>query len=87
MMELKLENSEGLVFWTGAGDLVQVPLDQSEHAQCRKAFMDALDLLNQTIVKQCTFSTAIEQDQFGTQSPQHLSDCLGVYDVALPPAQ
>lgn len=86
-MELKLENAGGLVLWTGAGDLVQVPLDKDERAQCRKALMDALDLLDQTIVKQCTFSMANEQDQFELQNPQHLSDCLGVYDFAPPSAQ
>ena len=86
-MELKLENAGGLVLWTGAGDLVQVPLDKDERAQCRKALMDALDLLNQTIVKQCTFSMATDVDQSVIQSPQHLSDCLEVYDFAPPLAQ
>lgn len=86
-MEIKLENSEGLVLWVGAGDTVQVPMDPNERAQCRKALLDALDLLDQTIVKQCTFSTATGPDQFETQSLPHLSDCLGVYDFSPPTAQ
>ena len=83
-MELKIENSEGLVLWIGLGELVQVPLDKDERAQCRKALLDALGLLDQTIVKRCTFATANAPDQFEIQSPRHLSDCLGVYDSARP---
>jgi hypothetical protein len=78
-MELKIENSEGLVLWTGAGDLVQLPMDRNERAQCRKLLLDSLDLLNQTIVKQSTISMVGETDQGEIQSPQHLSDCRAVY--------
>ena len=67
-MELKIENSEGLVLWTGLGELVQVPMDKDERAQCRKALLDALDLLDQTIVKRCTFATATVTDQCELQN-------------------
>ena len=83
-MELKLENSNGLALWMGHGDLVQVPMDPNERIQCRKALLDALDLLDQTIVKFDTFSTEGETGERWQQSPQHLSDCLAVYDSALP---
>ena len=86
-MEVKLENSKGLALWSGHGDIVQVPMDPSERAQCRKALLDALDLLDQTIVKYDTFSTVGEMDESLQQSPQHLSDCLGVYDFSPPSAQ
>ena len=83
-MELKIENESGLVFWVGCGDLVQVSLESEERAQCRKLLLDALELLNQTIVTRSTFSTAAAQDQFEKRSSPHLSDCLGVYDCAPP---
>lgn len=86
-MELKIENSEGLVLWTGVGELVQVPLDKGERAQCRKALLDALDLLDQTIVKHCTFATATVTDECELQSPQHPSDCLAIYDFSRPSEQ
>ncbi|WP_162619141.1 hypothetical protein [Tritonibacter mobilis] len=86
-MELKIENDEGLVLWTGSGELVQVPMDTVERAQCRKALLDALILLDQTIVKRCTFSTAAVTDQCEPQSPQHLSDCLAIYDFSRPSKQ
>lgn len=83
-MELKIENSEGLVLWTGFGDLVQVPMKKNERAQCREVLMDALDLLDQTILKYDTFSTEGERDGSWLQSPQHLSDCLEVCCFPLP---
>lgn len=86
-MELKIENSEGLVLWTGLDDLVQVPMDKDERAQCREVLLNALDLLDQTIVKWSTFSTAAVPDQYERQSLPHLSDCLGVYDFSPPSGQ
>lgn len=86
-VELKIENNTGLVLWLGPNDLIQVPMNQSERVQCRKALLDALDLLDQTIVKFDTFSTGAEKDGCWRRNPQHLSDCLGVYDSSLPSEQ
>jgi len=83
-MEIKLENSNGLALWVGRDDIVQVPMDPDERAQCRKALLDALDLLDQTIVKWSTFSTADVKDQFLKQNQPRLSDCLAVYGSAPP---
>lgn len=86
-MEVKLENENGLALWIGPNDLVQIPMDKIERDQCRKALLDALNLLDQTIVKLSTFSTAAEMDQCVKQSPPHLSDCLAVYDSSHPSAR
>jgi hypothetical protein len=83
-MELKLENSNGVALWTGSGDLVQVPMDPDERAQCRKALLNALDLLDQTIVKWSTFSTGGEMGECVTQSSPHPDGCLAVYDCSPP---
>lgn len=74
-MELKLEDENGLVLWLGKGDLVQVPMEVNERTQCRKMLVDALQILDQTIIKYDTFPTASETDEHWQQSPQHLSDC------------
>lgn len=86
-MELKLENSNGLALWIGPNDQVQVPMDPDERAQCRKALLDALGLLDQTIVKWSTFSTAGEMGERVIQNSLHPDDCLAVYDCSRPLVQ
>ena len=86
-MELKIENEGGLVLWTGRGDLVQVPMDKGERDQCRQALLDALDLLDQTIVKWSTFSMEDEMERSEIQSSQRLDGCLAVYDCSPPSRQ
>lgn len=86
-MEVKLENSNGLVLFAGAGGTVQVPMDPDERAQCRKVLLDALDLLDQTIVKWSTFSTGAEMGEPVTRSSQHPDGCLAVYDCSPPLAR
>jgi len=86
-MELKLENSDGLVLWTGSGDLVQVPMDPDERAQCRRKLLDALNLLDQTIVKWSTFSTGGAMGECVIQSSLHPDGCLAVYDCSPPSEQ
>lgn len=86
-MELKIEDLNGIALWVGHGETVQVPMDPDERAQCRKVLLDALDLLDQTIVKWSTFSMGGVLDQCETQSSQHLSDCLAIYDFSHPSEQ
>lgn len=86
-MEIQIRDNDDLVLWIGKGDVVQVPMDKNERAQCRKMLLDALSLLDQTIVKYCTSSMGGAKDLSSQQSPQHLSDCLGVYDFSPPSKQ
>lgn len=86
-MEVKLENSNGLALWLGSGDIVQVPMDPDERAQCRRALLDALYLLDQTIVKWSTFSTGDEMGERVTQNSPRPDDCLAVYDCSRPSEQ
>lgn len=86
-MELKIENSDGLVLWVGFNDLVQVPMASDERTQCRKVLLDALALLDETIPKYDTFSTVSEMGEPLIQNPQHLSDCRAVFDLSHPSKQ
>lgn len=86
-MELKVEVNGSLSLWLGPGDLVQIPMDKCERAQCRAMLLDALNLLDQTIVKWSTFSTATEMDAAEIQISQHPDDCLAVFDCSPPSEQ
>lgn len=83
-MELKIVLENGLCLWMGPDDEVQVPMCRKERAACRKALHDALNLLDDTIVKYDTFSTVTETDGPEKQSSQHPDGCLGVFDYSPP---
>lgn len=86
-MELKIEDDQGLLLWLGPDDLVQVPMDLEERAQCRKALLDALDLLDQTIVKWSISSMASGMDGCEIQTSQYHPDCLAAFDFSHPSKQ
>ena len=83
-MEVKLISESGLSLWLGPNDQVQVPMCKDERAECRKALLDALKLLDETIVKFSTLSTVAEMDAPLIQSLPHLDGCLGAFDYSRP---
>ena len=84
---LKVEVDDDLCLWLGPDDIVQVPFDGEERAKCRKALQDALDLMDQTIVKWSTFSTASAMGECVTRNSPHLDGCLAVYNCSPPSKQ
>jgi len=86
-MEVKLISESGLSLWLGSNEQVQVPMCKKERAECRKALLDALKLLDETIVKYDTLSTGGAMDAPVIQSLPHLDDCLGVFDYSRPSEQ
>lgn len=86
-MEVKLISESGLSLWLGPNEQVQVPMCKKERATCRKALLDALQLLDETIVKYDTLSTGGAMDAPVIQSLPHLDGCLGVFDYSRPSEQ
>lgn len=86
-MEVKLISETGLSLWLGPSDQVQVPMNKEERAQCRKALLDALSLLDETIVKYDTLATAGAMGAALIQNSPHLDGCLGVFDYSRPSKQ
>ncbi|WP_132599166.1 hypothetical protein [Rhodovulum adriaticum] len=86
-MDLKLEIDGDLALWVGRDDQVQVTMNPQERAQCRKALLDALALLDQTIVKWSTFSTAGGMGEPETRISQRPDGCLAVFDCSPPSAR
>ena len=86
-MEVKLISESGLSLWVGPNEQVQIPMCKKERAECRKALLDALNLLDETIVKYRTLSTADETGAPLIQSLPHLDGCLGVFDYSHPSEQ
>lgn len=83
-MELKIEIGGDLLLWIGPNGLVQVPMDKKERAACRHALLDAIELLDQTIVKWSTFSTAVETDAVAIRNSLRPDGCLAVFDCSPP---
>lgn len=79
--------SGDLLLQIGSGDAVTIAMGKVERELCRKALTDALYLLDQTIVKWSTFSTADEMGEPAPQSSLRLDGCLAVFDCAPPSAQ
>lgn len=83
-MELKIEINGSLALWLGPNDSVQVSMDLGERVKCREALSNALNLLDQTIVKWSTFSTATATGAAEIRNLPRLDGCHAVFDCSHP---